>query len=684
MNGKAATDHETAALEERIRRLAGEKSSLELVISLMNRMSAAPGLDTTIENMLRAVADVIGGVDLILYYVSDGEIHSTDINNTARVHTAIADPLVQRVFTSRHLEEIELPFEDTRMTTEEFAHAYTWAVPLLVGEELIGVFKIECLHISLGEMPRELSTFFSYAAMVLKNRILGHSRLQRAYTALSEEVAVRTKAEEELRDLNKDLEGRVLARTAQLQAANEQLRASEERFSAAFHHSPIASSITRADDLRLVDVNDVFLASSGYTRDELIGKVPSELGLFERGKELTAALESLRAHGESPPFESRYRTKSGTTGVNLHAIRVIAIGGVPHLLAMTLDITDRKRSSEKANQLAAIVQSSEDAIIGKDLAGIITSWNPGAERIYGYTEREAIGQPIAMLLPPGHEEEGQEIIRRVLAGEHIEHYEAMRCTRSGDHLLMSLSVSPIRNADGQVIAASTIARNITEKRRSEDALRRSLREKEIMLKEIHHRVKNNLQIISSLLSLQSGRYRDQEILRAFDESQRRVRTMAMVHEQLYRSENFASINFGENLTRITRELISAYGRPGIRLSMEIEPVTLAIDNAIPCGLIANELLSNALKHAFPGGRAGTLTVGLHMIDPAHARLVVSDDGVGLPEGKRGCSNPTTLGMTLVTSLAEQIDGSLTCATGSGCTFTLDIPLTAADPGYLPP
>ena len=157
----------------------------------------------------------------------------------------------------------------------------------------------------------------------------------------------------------------------------------------------------------------------------------------------------------------------------------------------------------------------------------------------------------------------------------------------------------------------------------------------------------------------------------------------MVHEQLYRSENFASINFGENLKRITRELTSAYCRPGIQLSLDIEPVTLAIDNAIPCGLVANELLSNALKLAFPDGRQGTVTVSLRMVDPSHARLIVSDDGVGLPEGKRACSNPTTLGMTLVTSLAEQIEGSLSCATGPGCTFTLDIPLTAADPGRVP-
>lgn len=444
MNGEIATDRDVAALEERVRKLAGEKSSLELVISLMNRMSEAPGLDTTIQNMLHALADVIGGLDLIVYYVHDGEIHSTDINGTARQHTSIADPMVQRVFTSRHPEEIEQPFEDTRMTTEEFASAYTWAVPLLVGEELIGVFKIECLHISLGEMPRELSTFFTYAAMVLKNAILGHSRLQNAYTALSAEVRVRKQAEEQLLDLNRELEARVLARTAQLQLANEHVRASEE------------------------------------------------------------------------------------------------------------------------------------------------------------------------------------------------------------------------------------------------GIRRSLREKEIMLKEIHHRVKNNLQIISSLLSLQSGRYRDQEILRAFDESQRRVRTMAMVHEQLYRSENFASIEFGENLKRITRELVSAYGRVGIQLSLDIEPVTLAIDNAIPCGLIANELLSNALKHAFPGERRGTVSISLRMIDPSHARLVVSDDGVGLPEGKRGGEKPSTLGMTLVTSLAEQIDGSLTCTTGAGCTFSLDIPLPPADPVHVPP
>jgi PAS domain S-box-containing protein len=679
MTGAIDTERDVTTLEERVQKLAGEKSALELVITLMNRMSESPGLTTTIENMLHAVADVIGGVNLILYYVRDGEIYSNDINGVCQVHPSISDPLVSRVFASQAPEEIQLPFENTRMTTEEFAHAYTWAVPLIVEAELVGVFKIECLHLSMGELPREINTFFNYAALALKNGILGHSRLQRAYDALSEEMRVRKRAEADLHVLNRELEERVLARTAQVQLANEQLHASEERFAAAFQHSPIAISIARADDLRLVDVNDAFLDFSGYTREEILGKVPSSLGLIQTGEALSAIVQQLRAGGEPPPFESAYRTRNGETGVNLHAIKAITIRGIVHLLAMSLDITDRKRSSEKANQLAAIVQSSEDAIIGKDLQGMITSWNPGAERIYGYREAEALGRPIAMLMPPDREDEGEEIIRRIRAGDHIEHYEAVRRTRSGGMLLMSLTMSPVRDADGKIIAVSTIARDITEKKRAEDAIRRSLREKDILLKEIHHRVKNNLQIISSLLNLQSSRYQDNGILKAFDESQRRVRTMAMVHEQLYRSENFASVDFGENLRRITMELASAYGRTGIRLDLNIEPVTLSIDSAIPCGLIANELLSNALKHAFPDGRDGTITITLRMIGAEMAQLAISDDGVGFPEGKRPSGTPTTLGMTLVTSLAEQIDGSLTCSPSPGCTFTLDIPLPSADP-----
>jgi PAS domain S-box-containing protein len=679
MNGAIETDRDTATLEERVHKLAGEKSALELVITLMNRMSESPGLTTTIDNMLHAVADVIGGVNLILFYTRDGEIYSNDINGVCQVHPAITDPLVSRVFATHLPEEIQLPFEDTRMTTEEFAHAYTWAVPLVVEAELVGVFKIECLHLSMGELPREITTFFNYAALVLKNGILGHSRLQRAYDALSGEMNVRKHAEEELLVLNRELEQRVLARTAQLQLANEQLHASEERFVAAFQYSPIAIAIARADDLRLVDVNEAFLESSGYTREEVIGKVPSSLGLIHSDEGLAAIVRQLRAGGEPPPFESAYRTKNGATGVNLHAIKAITIGGTVHLLSMSLDITDRKRSSEKANQLAAIVQSSEDAIVGKDLNGVIISWNPGAEHIYGYREEEVLGKPVAILMPPDREDEGEEIIHSILAGHRIEHYESVRRTRTGELLLMSLTVSPVRDADGKIVAVSTIARDITGKKRAEDAIRRSLREKEILLKEIHHRVKNNLQIISSLLNLQSSRYHDKEILGAFDESQRRVRTMAMVHEQLYRSENFASVDFGENLHRITQELGSAYARPGIQFDIAIEPITLSIDNAIPCGLIANELLSNALKHAFPGGRKGTITIRLRMTSPTMAQLVIGDDGVGLPDGKPAPGTPTTLGMTLITSLAEQIDGSLVCSPPPGCTFTLDIPLPPADP-----
>jgi PAS domain S-box-containing protein len=549
MDSVITTEKDVEALEARVRKLAGEKSSLELVISLMNRMSEAPGLENTIENMLRAVGDVIGGVNLTLYYCIDGEVHFADINRSRGRLETIVDPLVRTVFETHQAVEQEHPFRDTQMTTPEFAHAYTWAVPLLVGTDLIGVFEIESLHIGMGDMSRELPTFFTYAALVLKNEILDHSQLQEAHDALAQEVTIRKRAEEELRELNRDLEERVSARTRQLHSADQ-----------------------------------------------------------------------------------------------------------------------------KANRLAAIVQSSEDAIIGKDLNGIITSWNPGAERIYGYSESEAIGRSISILLPPGHEGEGDQIIERILAGEHIDHYEAVRCTQHGDRLLMSLTISPIRNAEGTIIAASTIARDITEKKRAEDAIRRSLREKEIMLKEIHHRVKNNLQIISSLLNLQSTRYNEPGICKAFDESQRRVRTMALVHEQLYRSENFASIDFGEHLTRIARELMSAYGRSGIELLMDVAPVSLSIDSAIPCGLIANELVSNALKHAFPAERCGVITIRLQITGADHACMVVADDGIGLP-ARTGISSYSTLGMSLVSSLADQIDGRLTIDASHGSTFTLDIPLT---------
>jgi two-component sensor histidine kinase len=199
-------------------------------------------------------------------------------------------------------------------------------------------------------------------------------------------------------------------------------------------------------------------------------------------------------------------------------------------------------------------------------------------------------------------------------------------------------------------------------------------EKELLLREIHHRVKNNLQVITSLLSLQAHKVSDPKTRALLHESQNRVRAMAIVHETLYRSDDLHAVDCAEYLRALAGPLYQSYGlEPGaVELRVQVPPGTrISLEAATPFGLIVNELISNALKHAFPGGRRGEIVVRLEPLGEHRYRLLVSDDGVGFPSG-RDPRRPETLGLRLVQALAEQLDGSVRLVRGVGTRFEVTL------------
>ena len=210
------------------------------------------------------------------------------------------------------------------------------------------------------------------------------------------------------------------------------------------------------------------------------------------------------------------------------------------------------------------------------------------------------------------------------------------------------------------------------RKRAEERVRGSLVEKEVLLKEIHHRVKNNLQVISSLLNLQSRQIQDEAVLELFRESQNRVRSMALTHEQLYRSSDLAEIDLSRYVKDLAGGLVRSYGIDPrrVRLKVEVSDVALPLDVAIPSGLIVTELVSNALKHAFPGGREGEIRIELSETDSGRARLYVADNGVGLP-GAVEIESSGSLGLRLLRSLATQLDGSIKATSDNGTTVCIE-------------
>lgn len=237
---------------------------------------------------------------------------------------------------------------------------------------------------------------------------------------------------------------------------------------------------------------------------------------------------------------------------------------------------------------------------------------------------------------------------------------------------LSATVCPIAQAPGDRPRFAYVAEDITERRRTAERISASLREKEVLLQEIHHRVKNNLQVISSLLKLQSSSISDAHALEMFRESQHRVRSMALVHEKLYQAADLARIDFADYLRSLTTYLIRSYNvGPLLRLDIQADSVLLDVEQAVPLGLIVNELVSNALKYAFPAGSAGQVSIDLHSVTPGHLCLRIADTGVGLPPDV-DLWRSETLGLRLVTMLIRQLQGTIALEAGSGTTFTLSI------------
>ena len=252
-----------------------------------------------------------------------------------------------------------------------------------------------------------------------------------------------------------------------------------------------------------------------------------------------------------------------------------------------------------------------------------------------------------------------------------QNFESIIYSSDGTQLIYATFLSPIKIKGKKKFDLACLAVDLTYKKETELKLRKLLNEKEILLKEVHHRVKNNLQVISSILNLQSSYVKDQQTLDILRESQNRIKAMSFIHESLYRSDDFSFVNFSSYINSLSSNLVQTYiiEHGNIKLELDLEDVNLSLDQAIPCGLIINELVSNSIKYAFPSNKQGKIRIELIKEDNK-IYLKVSDNGIGLPDNL-DVENTDTLGLQLVYILISQLDGDIKVINKKGTTFLLN-------------
>lgn len=377
-------------------------------------------------------------------------------------------------------------------------------------------------------------------------------------------------------------------------------------------------------------------------------------------EQLRHALKAAMDTKEPFDFEERIIRPSGEVRVLQSHVMVFAEGpeGPLRVAGCCQDVTELRETERSRDHFADIARTSDDAIIGLTPTLTIETWNIGATTLFGYEPEEVIGKPVTLLAHPLSVEELQRTLGLITAGEHVAHYEMPHMRKDGSTFNASVTMTAIRGRDGKVTGLSKVLRDITERTTFENQLRASLQEKEVLLREIHHRVKNNLQVISSLLNLQVSTEASPATRRGLMESQSRIQSMALVHQLLYESRDLGHIDFTEYLRTLSIRLLGTYniGPKRIDVRVQGEPLLLEIDRAISCGLIVNELVANAMEHAFPDERSGHIYIGVER-DGARVVLTVRDDGVGIPP-RFTLERVQSFGLQIARTLTTQLEGTI--------------------------
>ena len=397
----------------------------------------------------------------------------------------------------------------------------------------------------------------------------------------------------------------------------------------------------------------------------------------ERVEELLQ--KHFKKETESYVSEHRVLCKDGSYKWVLDRGKVIAWtenGKPKRVVGTKTDITKRKLAEEELRQsegkLQAIFKGSNDAILLLTEKGFFDC-NPKALEMFKIPSKESIKNIHPADISPEFQQDGRNSLDKandmikIAFEKGVNRFEWCHKRLNGETFPAEVLLSAFYYGD-ELVLQSTV-QDITDRKISEDKIKQSLAEKEVLLKEVHHRVKNNLQIISSILNLQSSTISDTSTLELLKNSQDRIRSMSLIHELLYQTKDFSTIQFSEYIKSIATNLFHSYNQNrNIVLEQDLDDIKLDLDMAIPCGLIVNELITNALKYAFDEKEEGVVKIGLKQ-ESELIKLSISDDGKGFPENIN-FRETSSLGMQLVISLVEQIDGEILLNSEKGTKYTI--------------
>jgi PAS domain S-box-containing protein len=422
----------------------------------------------------------------------------------------------------------------------------------------------------------------------------------------------------------------------------------------------------------------------GYEQGELIGKnwfhtcLPPKRRdeVFEIFKQLMAGKIDSVEYYENPIL-----TSSGE-------VRLIAWhnanlknehGDITGTLSSGQDISEQKQAEEELQKsearhrelfenMSSGVAVYEAVNNGTDF--IFKDFNKAGEKIDNIKRKEIIGRNVTSVFPGVKELGLLEVFHQVWRTGKPQHhpislYKDRRILGWRENYVYKLPT-------GEIVA---VYDDVTEQKKAEDELKNSLKEKELLLKEVHHRVKNNMAVISSLLNLQAEKFKDPPVLNAFRDSRHRIRSMALVHEKLYQAKDLSKIEFSQYIKELSQQVSRSNEFQGARINVKVKAynIKLGIDTAIPCGLIINELLTNAFKYAFPNNQQGEIRIHMQMKENKSYELIVSDNGVGLAE-HIDVQNTSSFGLNLVCLLTQQLEGKVDVQREKGTRFIITFPI----------